>query len=506
MDIPPEAISFPSFLQLPHRNLLHHHNRNNDSSSLLRHIPIISGYSEYSIQPLDLDDQFCRAPVPTFVPDIIHILESKPPLSLTDSSPLRQPILSARSSTLIFRFLAVTMEYSSFVNCNNVGLRSPSPEMPIEPILSSRIPAEPVTSALAPMFPAAGSSGLTPAAVIPPEATGVPGSVVGSEAATSSVSVASSGAAIPPALLQSTLTDYHRISSPAPAHGLPVVSIDEEQSLLTNLSSHSSLQRDITIRPFAFMAALPTAAEVVQICEVPETLYGRLKLEMYPIPVQKRAVMRMWRVFHWNWNNEADVRKFVSKRLGERFHQSKRAADKKMAKLAAGSIANAGTTVPDASVALTTTTNFLPNDASPPALADASSSDCSGPLPEAVASADLLPPDSAAVADVSSSDCSSPLATAATVASAPSSESSASIAPMTCPVTGWVVPDVHLARAFMGDDYWGIVDSVISDETSRAFRNWDEPVPAVAVHLQDWMYKTGFIDYEDIMLLEEDEH
>ncbi|KAI5809437.1 hypothetical protein BZA77DRAFT_298009 [Pyronema omphalodes] len=88
----------------------------------------------------------------------------------------------------------------------------------------------------------------------------------------------------------------------------------------------------------------------------------------------------------------------------------------------------------------------------------------------------------------------------------PSPDSSAPSPAIVCSVSGWVVPDVQLARAFMGDDYWSIVDSVISDETSRAFRNWDEPVPAVAVHLQDWLYKTGYIDYEDIMLLGEDEN
>ncbi|KAI5810846.1 hypothetical protein BZA77DRAFT_377089, partial [Pyronema omphalodes] len=94
---------------------------------------------------------------------------------------------------------------------------------------------------------------------------------------------------------------------------------------------------------------------------------------------------------------------------------------------------------------------------------------------------------------------------AASSAGLPSPDSSTSSPAIVRTVSGWVIPDVHLARAFMGDDYWGIVDSVISDETSRAFRNWDEPVPAVAVHLQDWMYKTGYIDYEDIMLLGSDD-
>jgi hypothetical protein len=179
----------------------------------------------------------------------------------------------------------------------------------------------------------------------------------------------------------------------------------------------SVLQLDITIAPFAYLAAIPTAAEMVQICDVPESLYGRVKLEMYPIQVQRRAVMRMWRAFHWNWDNKSDVKKFVSKELSKRFHQSKRAADKKMAKLATRDVANAAATLPDAPAALTTTTNLHPNAALAAALAGSLSSGSSGSFPAA-----------------------------------------------TSPVAAWSDPDVHLARVFLGDAYWNAVDYTIADD------------------------------------------
>ncbi|KAI5810849.1 hypothetical protein BZA77DRAFT_360460 [Pyronema omphalodes] len=411
------------------------------------------------------------------------------------------------------------MDSNNTVNCMDADLHLSPAEGPSDSILLPGVSPVAVMSVDAVTVPRAGhavspTAAISPPPSIPPETAEVASSIVGSETIASeavassrpiapSVSAAStSGSVVSPAFLESTLTDYYRIISPAPAHGLPIVSPDEEQRLITNLSLPSSLQRDIAIRPFAYMAALPTAAEVVEICEVPEALYGRLKLEMYPIEVQRRAVMRMWRAFHWNWNNEADVRKFVSKELGKRYNQSKRAADKRLAKLVPRTVDDGAAITSDASAAGLPTTNMQPVEtlaASLPTDASASLANTTNLLPDHES-----PP---ALADSSASLCSGPLSAAATPASAASSASSAPIPAITCPRTGWVVPDVHLARAFMGDDYWSIVDTVISEGRLGAFRTWDEPVPAVAVHLQDWMYKTGFIDYEDVMLLgSDDEH
>ncbi|CCX04564.1 hypothetical protein FPQ18DRAFT_309045 [Pyronema domesticum] len=333
------------------------------------------------------------------------------------------------------------MESVTPFNANGTKLPSSPPGIPIDPLLLAWVPPASVPSGPAPTTATTGSL-ISPTAVVPPNS------------------------------LQSTLPDHHyqRISSPAPAHGLPVVSAAQEQHILTTLSLPSALQLDVAISPFAYLAAMPTAAEVVQICDVPESLYGRVKLEMYPIQVQRRAVMRMWRAFHWNWDNETDVKKFVSKELSKRYHQSKRAADKKMAKLATRDVANAAveraaTTLPNAQAALAVTTNNHPDSE----------------LDVAV-----CPADGAATATPSGSSGSFPAATS--------------------PVAAWSDPDVHLARAFLGDAYWNAVDYAIADDESGAFGNWGE-VPAIGVLLQDWMLNTEFLDHEDFMLEEmEDEH
>jgi hypothetical protein len=204
----------------------------------------------------------------------------------------------------------------------------------IDPLLLAWVPPTSVPSAPAPTTAPTGS-------LVPPTAVVSPG-------------------------LQSTL-DYQQISSPAPAHGFSVVSAAQEQFILTTLSLPSALQLDTIIRPFPYSAAMHTAAEVTQTGDVPESFYGRAKLEMYPIQVQRRAVMRMWRSFHWNWNNEIDVKKFISKELNKRFLQSMRPYDKKMAKLATWDVANAaglvGTSLPDSQTALAVTTNSHPDAA-----------------------------------------------------------------------------------------------------------------------------------------------
>lgn len=166
-----------------------------------------------------------------------------------------------------------------------------------------------------------------------------------SAAAVSTSPAASGLLVVPPGWLQSTLPDYpiadfrvlndhgyyHQIRSPQ--HGFPVVSAQQEQTILAALSSPLALQQDSTISPFAFMAALPTPAEVAEICLVPESIYGRVKLEMYPKPAQRRAVVRMWRSFPWKWSMEIDVKKFVSKQLNSRYLQSKNYKEKKMAEM-----------------------------------------------------------------------------------------------------------------------------------------------------------------------------
>ncbi|KAI5798577.1 hypothetical protein FPQ18DRAFT_420513 [Pyronema domesticum] len=265
--------------------------------------------------------------------------------------------------------------------------------------------------------------------------------------------------AVAPPVLQSTL-GYQQISSPAPAYGFPVVSAEQEQSILNTLSLPSVLQLDITISPFAYLAAMPTAAEVVQICDV-----------------QRRAVMRMWRSFHWKWNNEMDVKKFVSKELSKRFRQSKRSYEKKMTKLATSRVANAdaertATTLPDSHSALAVTTNLHPNASFDAAV-----------FPTAGAA---LPYHSAS-SQISASE---PTTTT-------SSGSSGCFPATASPVPAWSDPDVHLARAFLGDAYWNTVDYAIADDESRAFSDWGT-VPAVGVPLQDWMFNTGFLDAKDV--------
>ncbi|KAI5789494.1 hypothetical protein FPQ18DRAFT_306845 [Pyronema domesticum] len=228
------------------------------------------------------------------------------------------------------------MESSTTPNADGTKPPSSRLDIPIDPILLAWVPYESV-----------------PSAPTPAPTTDHPGSLV------------SPAAVVLPG--QEFTLDYQRISSPAPAHGFPVVSVERERSILSVLSLPSALQLDMTIRPFAYLAAMPTAAEVAQICDVPESLYGRVKLEMYPIQVQRRAVMRMWLSFHWNWNTEADVKNVVSKELNKRFLQSKRSYEKKMAKLATRDVANAtglaATTLPDAQAALAVTINSHPDAA-----------------------------------------------------------------------------------------------------------------------------------------------
>ncbi|KAI5786029.1 hypothetical protein FPQ18DRAFT_308950 [Pyronema domesticum] len=249
----------------------------------------------------------------------------------------------------------------------------------------------------------------------------------------------------------SPLQGYQQINSPAPAHGLPVVSPQQEQSILTSLSLPSALQLDMAISPFPVGAAMPTAARVVQICQVPEFLYGRVKLEMYPTQVQRTAVMRMWRAFPWKRNKEIDVKKFVSKELNNRFHQSKRSAEKNQAKLAA-------------TTALTSAANHRPD------------ATLAGTLPHYV---------------VSSGISATSLPTASGPAPAASSLSASSSL-----VAAWSDPDVHLARSFLGEVYWNAVDYAIADDGSGAFSNWGE-VPAVAVLLQDWMLNLEQMEDQD---------
>jgi hypothetical protein len=289
----------------------------------------------------------------------------------------------------------------------------------------------------------------------------VPSSLAPTTSPTSSL--ISPSIVIPPGL------DYQQISSPAPSHGFPVVSAEQEQSVLSTLSTlslPSVLQLDMTIPPFAFLAAMPTAAEVVQICDVPESFYGRVKLEMYPIQVQKRAVMRMWRSFHWKWNNEIDVKKLVSKELNKRFLQSKRSYEKKMAKLATRDVANAAglaaAVLPDAQTTHTTVTNLYP---------------------DAELTADFDPAVDAALSDhlVSSEISASEPAPAASSLSAVSS-----------PDAAWSDPDAHLARVFLGDAYWKAVDYAIADDESGAFSDWGT-VTAVGVLLEDWMLNVSFV-------------
>ncbi|KAI5810869.1 hypothetical protein BZA77DRAFT_326532 [Pyronema omphalodes] len=61
---------------------------------------------------------------------------------------------------------------------------------------------------------------------------------------------------------------------------------------------------------------------------------------MYPKPVQRRAVIRMWRSFPWKWDNEVDVKKFVSKQLSTRYHHSKNYKEMKAAEAWYSDIAN----------------------------------------------------------------------------------------------------------------------------------------------------------------------
>ncbi|KAI5786125.1 hypothetical protein FPQ18DRAFT_394219 [Pyronema domesticum] len=311
------------------------------------------------------------------------------------------------------------------------------PEIPIDPLLLAWVPPASVPAA-------------------PTATTDTTGSVV------------SPAVVVPPHLLQSTLADYQRINSPAPLHGFPVVSADQEQRILSTLSLPSALQLDITIRPFAYLAAMPTAAEVVQICDVPESLYGRVKLEMYPIEVQRRAVIRMWRSFHWQWNNEADVKKFVSKELGKRFNQSKRTYDKKQAKLAATQdVANAAglpaAALTNSQTTLTTITN--------------------------------LPLNTALAAAVSPSSEPAPTGSSGSPPASASSNAHAA----------WTDPDFYSAREFLGEAFWNAVDYTIATDDAGAFNNWRE-IPAVGLLLQDWLLNTGFLDNEDVLLEEMDEY
>ncbi|KAI5786054.1 hypothetical protein FPQ18DRAFT_415825 [Pyronema domesticum] len=347
-----------------------------------------------------------------------------------------------RNHFLYLSLSGFEMEHSTNPEAYGTESASPPRSIPIDPLLLAWVPDESVLSAPAPTT-SPNSSFASPAAVIP------------------------SG-------LQSTLPDssYQQISSLAPAHGLPVVSAAQEQSILTSLSLPSALQLDMAISPFAYLAAMPTASEVVQICDVPESLYGRVKLEMYPTQVQRRAVMRMWRAFAWKFDKEMDVKKFVSRELAKRFHQSKRSADKKQAKLAATrNVANAAglpaAALLDGQTTLTTVTNLHPDAA----LAGASSGSSGSPGYSCSSGSSGSPP-----------------------AGASSNTDSA-----------WSDPDFSIARAYLGDTLWYTVDYTIATSTSGAFNNWGD-VPAVGVLLQDWMFNIGFLDAEDVLLEEMDDH
>jgi hypothetical protein len=313
------------------------------------------------------------------------------------------------------------MEHSTYPEAYGTEPIFPQLSIPIDPLLLAWVPDEAVPSTPAPTIAPNGSV-VSPAAVIPPG-------------------------------LQSTLPDsyYQQISSPAPAHGLPVVSSAQEQSILASLSLPSALQLDMAISPFAYLAAMPTASEVVQICDVPESLYGRVKLEMYPTRVQRRAVMRMWRAFSWKFDKEMDVKKFVSKELAKRFHQSKRSAEKKQAKLAATrDVANAAVlpaaALPDGQTTLATIINLHPDAALAAASSSGSGSSGYSGSPPAVSSPDVA----------------------------------------------WSDPDFDSARAYLGDALWYTVDYTIATSTSGAFNNWGD-VPAVGVLLQDWMFNVSFV-------------
>ncbi|KAI5815906.1 hypothetical protein BZA77DRAFT_354743 [Pyronema omphalodes] len=310
--------------------------------------------------------------------------------------------------------------------------------------------------------------------------------------------VISSAAAIPPAAVvpnQSTLTDsyYQQIPSPAPAHGLPVVSAAQEQSILASICLPSSIQQDMIVQPFAYLAAMPTASEVVQICEVPETFYGRVKLEMYPPPIQRRAVMRMWRAFSWKFDNEMDVKAFVSKKLAERFYQSKRAADKKQAKLAAsqGAVSNAVAPIVDSAAvpaaALTadqTVLTTITNVSSEVALA----ADSAG---SGITTATNLSPDAELAASSSAAGFSEP-------ASSGSSGSPPAVSP---PEVSASEPNLEAAKPYLGDLLWPFVDEAIASDTVGRF-NW-RGIPPAASLVTEWMYNIGYLDYEDVMLEEE---
>jgi hypothetical protein len=314
----------------------------------------------------------------------------------------------------------------------------------IDPLLLAWVPHTSVPSAPAPTTAPTGS-------LVPPTAVVSPG-------------------------LQST-PDYQQISSPAPAHGFSVVSAAQEQSILTTLSLPSALQLDTTIRPFPYLAAMHTAAEVTQTCDVPESFYGRVKLEMYPIQVQRRAVMRMWRSFHWNWNNEIDVKKFISKELNKRFLQSMRPYDKKMAKLATWDVANAaglvGTSLPDSQTALAVTTNSHPDAAAAAA------------FPSYSVSSGISTACHQAASDPTPTSSSSSSGFSRAFPSGASSNPAD-------PAAAWSDPEFDSARVFLGGAFWNAADYAIATDDSGAFSNWGS-VPAVGLLLQDWMFNVSFV-------------
>ncbi|KAI5813921.1 hypothetical protein BZA77DRAFT_357382 [Pyronema omphalodes] len=88
--------------------------------------------------------------------------------------------------------------------------------------------------------------------------------VVSPTAVTASAPVNPSTIAIPS---QSSLPDscYRQISSPAPVHGLPVVSAAQKQYILTSIFSPSSLQRDMAVEPYACSAAMPIASQAAKL-------------------------------------------------------------------------------------------------------------------------------------------------------------------------------------------------------------------------------------------------
>lgn len=184
------------------------------------------------------------------------------------------------------------------------------------------------------------------AASVPP--TPAPTVAISAPPASTGPSVTPAASTIPgPAFLQSTLPDslcpefsnlgdhryYYQIRRPT--IGFPDVSSQQEQAVLFSLSMFQALQHDLSIFPSQVGAALPTPSGVPEICLVPESIYGRVKLEMYPKPVQRRAVIRMWRSFPWKWHKEIDVKTFVSKQLNTRYLASVGYAEHNKAKKAA---------------------------------------------------------------------------------------------------------------------------------------------------------------------------